>query len=125
MFYMGGTLFMSILTIVLSLMIMYTILQAYRLIRAERDDLPRIKSGMVHIKSIGFFALVSGIFGQLIGVYEAFQAIEKAGDISPAMIFGGIKVSMIAPLYGLFIYLLGLLMYIIMDLITNRKMNPS
>lgn len=58
------------------------------------------------IKSIGLFALVTGVFAQLIGIFSAFQFIEKAGSVTPALLAGGLKVSMITTIYGVLIFLI-------------------
>ena len=70
---------------------------------------------------MGIFAAVFGIFGQCIGLFQAFMAIEAAGDISPAMIFGGLKVSMITTLYGIFIFLISFLIWFLLKLNVNKK----
>jgi biopolymer transport protein ExbB/TolQ len=67
--------------------------------------------------------MITGILGQLIGLYSAFRAIEQAGDISPALVFGGIKVSMITTFYGIFIYLLSLLLWFVVSLVLDRIRN--
>ena len=60
--------------------------------------------------------MITGILGQLIGLLMAFQAIEGANDISPAILAGGLKVSMITTLYGIFINLLAILLWFLLDL---------
>lgn len=60
------------------------------------------------IKSIGLLALITGILGQLIGLFSAFEAIQQMGSVSPAMLAGGLKVSMITTMYGLVIYMITL-----------------
>lgn len=56
----------------------------------------------------GIFSFFVGLLSQAVGLFQALQAIEAAGDVSPALIFGGLKVSLIAPIYGLFISLFSL-----------------
>ncbi len=58
------------------------------------------------IKSIGLFALVTGVFGQLIGLFSAFKYIQEAGSVSHAMLAGGLKVSLITTMYGTLIFLI-------------------
>lgn len=65
------------------------------------------------IKSVGLLALVIGVLGQLIGLFSAFQAIEQMGSVSPAMLAGGLKVSSITTMYGLLIYIISLIIWII------------
>jgi len=42
-----------------------------------------------------------GFMGTVIGMIEAFDAIEVAGDISPSLVAGGIKVALITTVSGL------------------------
>lgn len=81
----------------------------------------KTKSYLVHIKSIGLFAMITGILGQLIGLYNAFVNIERAGDISPAIVVTGLKVSMISTLYGISIYLISILIWFVLDFILSRR----
>ena len=65
------------------------------------------------IKSIGLLALVVGILGQLIGLFSAFQAIEEAGSVSSGIVAGGLKISSITTMYGLTIYAISLVLWMI------------
>ncbi len=121
LFYMGGTLFMSILTILFVLMLTYSVFSLISILNNKNEEVLKIRSRLSHIKSIGLFSVVTGILGQLIGLYTAFSAIEKAADISPALIYGGIKISMITTLYGIIIYLISILIWFVLDLLASRK----
>lgn len=44
----------------------------------------------------------------------AFDAIEAARDISPAILAGGIKISLLSPVFGTFIFLIDRLGIIIL-----------
>ena len=57
------------------------------------------------ILQIGIFCFFFGVLSQAMGLYQALGAIVAAGDVSPALIFGGLRVSFIAPIYGLLILL--------------------
>jgi len=57
------------------------------------------------ILQIGIFCFFFGVLSQAVGLYQALGAIVAAGDVSPALIFGGLRVSFIAPIYGLVIFL--------------------
>jgi biopolymer transport protein ExbB len=52
-----------------------------------------------------FIALASmlGFMGTVIGMISAFDAIQVAGDISPSLVAGGIKVALITTVTGLII----------------------
>ena len=53
---------------------------------------------------IGLFIALSpmlGFMGTVVGMIEAFDAIQAAGDISPTLVAGGIKVALLTTLMGL------------------------
>ena len=79
------------------------------------------KNGLGLILLFGSLAIVTGFLGQAIGLIAAFNAIEVAGDISPALVAGGLKVSMIVPVYGTFIFILSLIAWGILKEIYVRK----
>jgi hypothetical protein len=56
---------------------------------------------LLTISSLGGFAILFGLFYQILGLYQAYQAIRMAGDISPQIVMGGVFVSFYAPLFGL------------------------
>jgi len=94
LFMMGGPLFMGILTVVFLLMIVAA-----------------VRNGSV--KELGLLALAVGFMGQLLGLFGAFEGIEQMGGVSQAMLAGGLKVSSITSIYGLLIYIVGLLIQIV------------
>ncbi|MEQ8882226.1 MAG: MotA/TolQ/ExbB proton channel family protein [Cyclobacteriaceae bacterium] len=110
LFYMGGTLFMSILTIIFVAMIVVAVLNGIPVIRGEIESAEG-RAKIAYIKSVGLFALVIGILGQLIGLTDAFRAIEAAGDVAPSLVYGGLKISMITTLYGFMIYIISYLIW--------------
>ncbi len=125
LFFMGGTLFMSILTILLVIMITWILYHFIAGYNSKESNLEIVRRRMGYGKSIGLFAMITGIFGQLIGFYEAFSAIENAGDISPGLVYGGIKVSMITTLYGISIYLISLMLWFAASIFIERKLEKK
>ena len=123
LFYEGSALFMSILTIVLIVLLAWAIYHFLPVILKKDISSSKTRERLKHIKTIGSFALVLGILGQLIGLYEAFGAIQQMGDVSPALLAGGLKVSMITTIYGVAIYLVSLILWIILDYIASQKIN--
>ncbi|TNJ41946.1 MotA/TolQ/ExbB proton channel family protein [Tamlana fucoidanivorans] len=92
LFYQGGLLFMTLLTILLIGVIVSFL------------KFPK------WTKEVGLLALSTGILGQIIGLYSAFQGIEQMGAVSQQMMAGGLKVSSITTIYGLVIYVISLLL---------------
>ncbi|MEO9871114.1 MotA/TolQ/ExbB proton channel family protein [Ekhidna sp.] len=108
LFQMGGILFMSILTIEF-VFVMFFAFQSF---------LSKENTKLETIKSIGLLSAITGVLGQLIGLFSAFEAIQEMGSVTPAMLAGGFKVSMITTMYGLIIYLVSLIIYIVLK---NKK----
>lgn len=65
------------------------------------------------VKEIGIGALVFAIFGTLAGLAQMFDAIQMFGDISPAVICGGLKVTLIPTFYGFIVYFVSLIIRVI------------
>jgi hypothetical protein len=106
----GGPLFMYT-----TLILLFVILAL--LIRAFLKKEARAKS-LKLVSSISLFALVWGFLGQMIGLISAFDAIEAAGDISPAMLAGGLKIAILSPLFGMFTFLvarLGIILLVMVE----------
>ena len=93
-FYMGGPLFMGMLTLIFIALVVAAVL--------KKD-----------VKEIGLLALALGILGQLIGLMGAFEGIEAMGGVSQSIIVGGLKVSSITSIYGLLIYIVSLIVQVV------------
>ena len=65
------------------------------------------------VKEIGMIALGAGVLGFLVGWIKAADDIAAAGDIHPAIVWGGMRIAVITPIYGLIIYLVSLFIRII------------
>lgn len=91
----GGPLFMGLLTIEL----VFLIIAAWK--------------APAWVKEIGLMALITGILSTLLGIAQACDAIQVAGDISMSIMAGGLKVALITIIYGGLIYLASLIIRII------------
>jgi biopolymer transport protein ExbB len=47
-----------------------------------------------------------GFLGTVIGMVQAFDDIQKAGDISPNVVAGGMKVALITTIFGIIVALI-------------------
>ena len=113
---------MGILTIILVVMLAWAIYHFLPVLAKKEISVSKSRAKLKHIKTIGSFAFIFGILGQLIGLYQVFGAIQELGDVAPALLMGGLKVSMITTFYGFLIYMLALLIWMITDYITLQKM---
>ncbi len=63
----------------------------------------KLERNLVWISLFIALAPMLGFMGTVIGMVGAFDAIEKAGDISPSLVAGGIKVALLTTLFGLIV----------------------
>jgi hypothetical protein len=117
LFFAGGTLFMSLISLAA---IAAFVLTANILLNGfSGNRTSRFSPNTIIIA--GSLAFMLGILAQTIGIYQALVAIQQAGDVSPAMIFGGFKVSMIAPMYGLIILVITLIIRLALPFFTPQQ----
>ena len=62
-----------------------------------------LESGLSWITLFISIAPSLGFLGTVIGMVQAFDAIEAAGDISPNIVAGGMKVALITTVGGLIV----------------------
>ena len=60
-----------------------------------------LERGLVWLPLLISIAPMFGFLGTVVGMVEAFDAIEAAGDISPSLVAGGIKVALLTTVFGL------------------------
>lgn len=103
----GGP-FMTPITIIGLIMLA---LGGYVIARSFADQLPaKVQTLKSLVLQLGVFAFFLGLLSQAMGLMQAFQAIQQIGDVSPAIVAGGLYVSLIAPAWGLIVLLVGLVL---------------
>ena len=93
----GGPFFMYPLLLMLLLCIALII---YVFIKGDENS--KLTKTIGHV---GLFALVWGFLGQMIGLVTAFDSVGISGNMSPEILAGGIKVALLNPIFGMFIFL--------------------
>ncbi|WP_339662658.1 MotA/TolQ/ExbB proton channel family protein [Croceibacter atlanticus] len=68
------------------------------------------------LSNISLFILAWGILGSVIGLIQAFDAIEGAGSVSQGVMAGGLKIAFLTTVFGLFTFIFGRLFIIILNL---------
>jgi len=66
-------------------------------------EMGRLEKGLVWVSLFISLAPMLGFMGTVIGMVEAFDAIEAAGDISPAIVANGIKIALLTTVAGLIV----------------------
>ncbi|MCB0501774.1 MAG: MotA/TolQ/ExbB proton channel family protein [Bacteroidetes bacterium] len=88
-----------------------------------------LEKGLTWIALFIALAPMLGFTGTVIGMIQAFEDIATAGDISPAVVAGGIKVALITTLFGLIVAIILQIFYNFIvskvDGIVNRMEDAS
>lgn len=108
----GGLTFMSVIY-VLWIVVIFIVIRFLINYFSDKKDLQKLTNLNSTILFIGSLTFLIGLFGQMIGMFHALASVYEAGDISPALIAGGIKVTLIAPLYGFSLLLISSIIWFI------------
>lgn len=88
-----------------------------------------LEGGLVWISWAIATAPMLGFLGTVIGMIQAFDRIEAAGDISPTIVAGGIKVALLTTVFGLVVAIILQVFYNYIvskiDGITNKMEDSS
>jgi biopolymer transport protein ExbB len=66
-------------------------------------EMGKLERGLVWISLFISLAPMLGFMGTVVGMIGAFDAIQAAGDISPSLVAGGIKVALLTTVGGLIV----------------------
>jgi len=66
-------------------------------------EMARLERGLIWVSLFISLGPMLGFFGTVIGMVNAFDAIEAAGDISPQVVAGGMKTALITTVGGLIV----------------------
>lgn len=66
-------------------------------------EMGKLETGLTWISLFIALAPMLGFLGTVVGMIQAFDAIEAAGDISPGLVAGGIKVALLTTVFGLIV----------------------
>jgi biopolymer transport protein ExbB len=63
----------------------------------------RLEKNLSWITLFIALAPMLGFLGTVVGMVQAFDSIEAAGDISPTVVAGGMKVALLTTVFGLIV----------------------
>lgn len=107
---MGGP-FLYIQAILVFLILLLAVLKFLRYFGSKGPEpLPFHRSHHA-VLFLGIFSFVWGTFTQLVGIIIALNEIIKAADISPALVFTGLRNSFVSPVIGFGTLLLSALLW--------------
>ncbi|KAB2807032.1 MotA/TolQ/ExbB proton channel family protein [Phaeocystidibacter luteus] len=89
----------------------------------------KLDKGVSWISLFIALAPMLGFMGTVIGMIQAFDAIEAAGDINPSLVAGGIKVALLTTVFGLIVAIILQIFYnlivAMIDGIVNKMEDAS
>ena len=85
---------------------------------SQNRDFKKLSKHNSLILFIGSFAFLLGLFGQILGLYQVLACVYDAGDMSPSLIAGGIKVTLLTSIYGFVLFLIsGIIWFVFRNLL--------
>ncbi len=106
----GGLLF----TIPLSLIavgVLAAATQTYRSRAAGQEKTVFWRRTVFHLSLLG---LMVGILSHAVSLYQMMAVLQTVEGVSPALVIGGLRVAFIAPIYGLIIFGVGGLLWLVL-----------
>ncbi|NOU59911.1 hypothetical protein [Marinifilum caeruleilacunae] len=126
LFIIGGPFFMWVLTLLLIITLAWIIYHIILVYSSQQIDKAVFLRKLGYGKSIGLFALVTGILGQMFGFFGCFRAAKegavKSLNYEPVVIFAALKTTMIVSIYGILIYLLSIFLVFIALKLNKKKL---
>ncbi|HKJ78343.1 MAG TPA: MotA/TolQ/ExbB proton channel family protein [Prolixibacteraceae bacterium] len=58
------------------------------------------------LNHIGWFAVAWGFLGRTFGLIMAFDMVEAAGELTPRLLAEGMKMALVDPLFGIFVFII-------------------
>ena len=112
----GGIIFMIPLSIMLAINIGLVIYSIFRL--SQKRDVSKFVEA---VRQIGVLAAAFGAACTILGLFQAFSWLASHEEGSSfQVIMGGMRVAVITAMYGLFIFCLSMLSYIILKLLAKN-----
>ncbi|MDC8005510.1 MotA/TolQ/ExbB proton channel family protein [Aureisphaera galaxeae] len=104
----GGPVFM--IPLVLIILFIVGLLIYTLVLKRNKEKVSRL------IGHISLFGMMWGFLGSSIGLISAFDAIDASGTVSQPMMAGGLKVALLATVFGLVTFLIGRLSMIVLHI---------
>jgi biopolymer transport protein ExbB/TolQ len=106
----GGPLFMTFIYLMWLAVIILVATFWLKKGKTERRPLVKLNEAILFTGSLAF---LTGILGQVVGIFQALTVLETITDISPKLIAAGLRVSFLAPLYGFMLLIISVIIWFI------------
>lgn len=92
------------LILICSILAVFFTIKAF--LNLKSDEAKFLKYKML-INQIVLLALVISFLNSLLGLIGAFDALEASGGVEPEIVAGGLKITLLSPIFGLLVFILG------------------
>lgn len=99
----GGVTGMTLILICLLLAVFFAF-KAFANLNGEAATFLKYKKLINQVVLLG---LVISIVNSLMGLIQGFDALEATGGADPAILAGGLKITLLSPLFGLTVFIIG------------------
>ncbi len=106
----GGIVIMSIV-LICGLVVLFLMVRSLFYVKNN----PRLTKMIILINSIGLFALVTGVFGQLLQLINTLDYMEFRDEVRAGELAAGLKFTILPTLFGCFIFLISRLFTITLN----------
>ena len=113
----GGPVFTVVILICLLLVVALFIVALL-----NKDNKDKYISLMKHI---GWFAVAWGFMGRTFGLIHAFDAVAASGDLTPSLLADGLKMALVDPLFGIFVFVIARLGIIFIVAVKKNKFEKT
>jgi len=87
---------------------------------SENKNIEKLTKYNSMVLFFGSFAFLFGILGQIIGFFQVLDFISMQGEVAPCIIAGGLKISLLAPLYGFVLLLISSIIWFVYKNLLNK-----
>jgi hypothetical protein len=119
----GNLKFMGTLSLLFLVILSLSVFSLVLAVTSRKTHKDKIRNLTGYMKSLALFALVFGIFGQILGLLNIFNYLAGSEiDVASKVLARGIKITFYPTMYGIIIYLFSILAGLSLKLIlTCRK----
>lgn len=115
----GGPFWMTLI-IICFLLMLFLIVSAILKLKSSHHI---FKKSISLINQIALLALVIGLFSQLLGLIQIFDTFQSLDNVSPELFAGGLKLTLLPPVFGGFTFIVGRLASFILSWLRNPEMD--
>lgn len=117
----GGP-FQMTLIIILFLFMIFLIVRAGMKIKGPHHV---FRKAISLLNQVALLAVVIGLFSQLIGLIEIFDAFESLDNVNPALLAGGLKLTLLPPVFGGLTFIIGRSATFILNWIRDEELDKA